>query len=650
MVPVFMGTVRAADDSVSTNYVEPGTVRFSHDLRLENLMHRTAKGWKERDSGIDKFYSNVGGTEGDTWKAGWGASLLTEVATRVTPDIFGRVLFELQGDYADRYWRPNNIGHYMDNNERIAFVREAQARVDRETWYLNTFAGVGHDSWEGKGDFFGLYPAAYPDDDYLRHSGYFGIYPENFKQNLFMNISHRRVPRGSEFGVMPGPFDADVAYGDEMTWGYGESGYARLGVPLRSAKLTFVYKDEDVPYTLEKIFAERDRAYALSLEVPSEEGHNLEMGVKYEPFRVGDRYLVDREVGSGEGLLGSSHAIDEKKVRKKDGLAGRLRLERHSEIKEHPFVWILDLTRAGVVAGNKEQVDFSLGTDIVPTFHGNVQYVYRRPVEGPIPFLYEGTPNNIGNIAASPRGPESPFFVNWDNREAVFLITTLVFDPTPGSQMFLHKPDVLQMWNVNPQEASSFDIAFQHRMSDYRTTTDRQYYRNSAGDIVFEPPAHSGAWATQRPLHEYRLLFYGKQPEWNWTLGLAAGESPAMSGLAYSLDTVKIKPITEYYSFEGKIERWPFAVWAHYGSGVWGPEPYQHFLGETYDRLWGLGASYKITVNTTVDVSYIGARQDDNLFVAPDLGSFDEIRTVFSHRFGFLFQVTDPVSSGYKAR
>jgi hypothetical protein len=133
-------------------------------------------------------------------------------------------------------------------------------------------------------------------------------------------------------------------------------------------------------------------------------------------------------------------------------------------------------------------------------------------------------------------------------------------------------------------------------------------------------------------------------------LGFAGGQALAYQSLAYTTDTDVNKPITDYYSIEGRVELWPFVLWGHYGTGVWGPEGYQAGFGEVFDRLFGGGLSYKITVNTNIDVSYLAARQDDTLFVAPDLGSYDEIRMLFSHRFGFLFQFDESVRSGYRAR
>ena len=125
----------------------------------------------------------------------------------------------------------------------------------------------------------------------------------------------------------------------------------------------------------------------------------------------------------------------------------------------------------------------------------------------------------------------------------------------------------------------------------------------------------------------------------------------AQLGMAYSNDTAVEKPMTEYISFEGRYDRWPFGVWWHYGSGVWGPEENIHpWFGLTFDRLWGVGVSYNITPNTTWDVGYLAARQDDDLFQSNDLGSFDEIRTVFSHRFGFIFHFKEPPRAGFRAK
>jgi hypothetical protein len=631
------------------SYIEPGSVRISHDLTLEGVFHRVSSGWKVENETLNKSYSKQPGSN-PPWTTEWGQTLLTEVATRVTPDFFGRILFEAQGDYADRFWRPININHHIDNQDRNVFFRQAEGRIDKDSWFAHAFSGVGHESWEVKGDLFALYPASYPNDDYLRHSGFFGIYPKKYNQDLFLNISRRHVPQGIEAGATIFGLDTGFAYGDELAWGYDTSYYGRASSRIQSTKWTFVYKDEDVPYSPYKNEDERNRAYALSLSYPVTEEPWLDAGILYQPFRVGDTYKVADDVGAGNGLLGSAYAITEKKSKKEDGIAGRLRLIRKELLGARTLYWSLDLTRAGILAGNKEEASASVGTEILPVLTGKVQFTYRRPLEGPIPFLYEGTLQNMGAIAANPRGPESPFTVNWQNREASIVTTSFIFDPTPATTFLIYNPDTLSMWNINPGEDARLVVAAQFKLTDYKTTTDRQVYYNEVGDIIYESVGHTGAWATGHPLPEAKIMLYGTMAPMNWALGFAGGRSPAQSSLAYSEDTTELKPLTDFYAFEGRVQRWPFTLWAHYGWGVWGPEPFQYFFGESYDQLFGLGLSYNINVNTTVDVNYMAARQDDDLFVAPDLGTYDEIRFLFSHRFGFLFHFEEEPKPGFRAR
>lgn len=632
-----------ADES----YVEPGTLRLSNIVTLENVLHRTQPNWTVTNNDLDKTYSRNNNSN-PPWSSEWGESLLTEAATRVTPDIFGRVLFEAQGDYADRYWRPNNIEHEIDNADRHIFVRQAEARIDRDEWYAHAYEGVAHGNWADKGDLFGLYPESVPNDDYLGRSGYFGMTPQTYNQDMFFNISKRRAPRGFEAGAQADGIDATVAYGNELRWGYDTGGYGRAAMPLGPSKMTFVYKNEDVPYGSEP--NERDRAYSLSLFTPSITGNSIDFGVLYRPFRVGQTYLVDREVDGGQGLLGSSHQIGTKTSKTSEAFAEKVQGILHTLIAEHDVAWNAGLTHADVLAGNKQELDLGFNAELTSMFRASVQYMYRKPIEGPIPFLYEGTPDNIGSVAASPRGPDDPFRVDWDNRQATFLTTTFVIDPTPATSLMVYKPDTFQFWNVNPREDSKIAAAVQYRVRDYPTTTDRLSYIDANGNYTSDPPAHSGAWATSHPIQDFRLLFVGHPKSWSWSFGIAGGQDLAYQGLAYSNDSSVNKPITEYYSLEARIDWAALTVWGNYGTGVWGPEAYQQDFGESFDRLYGLGASYKITTNTTIDVSYLAARQDDNMFVAPDLGSYNEIRTLFSHRFGFIFQFSDAAQAGYRAR
>jgi hypothetical protein len=610
--------------------MEPGSLRFSHELSLEALTHKLRPGWNVQENGRDNLY-NTPAHEKNPWTTDFGARLKTEVATRIGEDIFGRVLFDAQGDYADRFWRPININRDADQNDHILILRQAEAKIKKEDWYLSGYTGVGHGDWYGQGDFFRLYPESFPDSSYLGSSGYFGVTPENWNEDQYLNISRRNIPRGAEAGMQFGGIDTAVAYGDEIAWGLQKSGYGRVTLPFSRSRLTLVAKDEDIPEDILNKDARRQAA-ALSWDQPFQSGNRIVIGVMYQPYRDGEMYKS----------LSDSGSLSDKTAKKDDGLGAKLRFEYKPVIGQKLLITALDVQHLGILAGNKDQLDFLIGTNLTSSVHFDTQYTYRKPVERAIPFIYEGTPSNIGNVIANPRGPESPFTVDWNNREAVFLLTTIWFDPSTDTNMFLYDPHRLEGWNMNKKENAPFTLALQHRMSDYRSTTDRQTYVDAAGDLHWEPAAHTGAWPSDGFLHEFRILGHGKTRAGGWTLGFAGGQSPAQSGLAYSNDPSLEKPITEYFSVEGRWELRRVAFWGHYGSGVWGPEVNIHpFFGLSYDRLFGAGVSYNITTNTTWDIGYLAARQDDNLFVAPDLGSYDEIRTIFSHRFGFQLQFSE---------
>jgi hypothetical protein len=630
-------------------YLEPGTFRLTHKLSLEGISHHLGSNWVETTATGDRGRSfTKTGSEKNPWTTEWGAHLLTEAAARFTPGISGRILFDVQGDYADRFWRPINIQRDAEQNDNLLILQEGEGRIDQENWFLHGFSGVGHPDWQTKGDFFVLYPESYPDIGYLGSSVYFDPSPKDWRQNQFLNISRRHIPNGVEGNYTMNGLEAGAAYGNELSWGIEDSFYGRLNLPIQSSQLTFVYKDERVPASFYEE-NERDRAYALSWAIPFEEGHRIDVGVLYQPFRLDLPYKIARDVEPGAGLQGSNQEISEKIAKENDAFAERVRLERYQTIHDHLWIGSIDLTHAGVVAGNKNEFGAALETNITSDIKWKTSYTYRKPLEGPIPLLYEGSPDNQGAIAANPRGPESPFTVDWTNRQAVLLVTTLWYDPTPGTNMFANDPTNIAGWNINPEEDADFSVAFQHRLSDYKTSTDRQYYYNENGDLVWEPASYTGAWATEHPINEFRILGIGQRNHRKWTLGVAGGQTLAGSGLAYTTDTSHSKPITEYVSVEGSVQMWPLTVWGHYGTGVWGPEYNIHpFFGESYDRLFGLGIRTNIGVNTTWDLSYLGARQTDDLFVSESLPPFDEIRTVFSHRFGFLFQFEGPARRGYK--
>ena len=50
----------------------------------------------------------------------------------------------------------------------------------------------------------------------------------------------------------------------------------------------------------------------------------------------------------------------------------------------------------------------------------------------------------------------SPFWVNWDNREASLISFIVTYNPTPDTPFYFHEPNKLEEWNMNPGERRTF--------------------------------------------------------------------------------------------------------------------------------------------------------------------------------------------------
>src|SRR5581483_3598395 len=149
-------------------------------------------------------------------------------------------------------------------------------------------------------------------------------------------------------------------------------------------------------------------------------------------------------------------------------------------------------TYLGPVAGDKEEFDADAARSLAGAWTLAGAYIYRQPVIGPVPLLYEGTVANPGAVIATPRGPDDPFWVQWDNRKAHIVSLTLVYNPTPGTAFFKYQPNVLDSWNINPDVEAPWTAALQYRMTDYLTDTDRLYYYDEEGNLFYDPVIHTG--------------------------------------------------------------------------------------------------------------------------------------------------------------
>jgi len=181
-------------------------------------------------------------------------------------------------------------------------------------------------------------------------------------------------------------------------------------------------------------------------------------GLLYEPFRLGYTYQT----------ADSTSLSDVQTTKRKDAFGGTLR----TEIRPASVLDLIGLgyTYEGRMAGNKQQVDVD-GSKTISDWTLSAAYIYRQPVEGPVPTTFQGTLANPGAFLTIPRGPDDPFTVDWDNRKAHIGSLTLVFNPTPGTSFFKYQRNVVEDWNINPELEPAWVGALQYRVTHYLTNT-----------------------------------------------------------------------------------------------------------------------------------------------------------------------------------
>ena len=332
-------------------------------------------------------------------------------------------------------------------------------------------------------------------------------------------------------------------------------------------------------------------------------------------------------------MLGSTFDIQQKRTLQRDAFGGTWRVE------DKPARYLdevgLGYTYLGAVAGNRQQVDVDGGKTVLPGWMLSAAYMYRQPIVGPEPLLYEGTVANPGAILTAPRGPDDPFSVQWDNRKAHIGSLTLVFNPDPATPMFKFQKNVLEDWNINPAIKTRWVAALQARVAQYPTNTDRLYSYDENHNLIYDPVGYTdnGALASAYPLYSGTGLVRWTQDNWRVTGDLSAGQSFPGDAVAYTSATNFYKPSTIYVSGGLSVADGPVKVFFRYGQDVWGPLDYQASFGWTYHRIYQAGISADFLKNAQVGFRYIGTRMTDE-FLGSDMAAFNEYQVYLSYHFG----------------
>jgi OOP family OmpA-OmpF porin len=585
-----------------------GAVRLDTAFDFELTRHRLKESWNvdASPSAINNVYTfTPGSTQHDDAVTRAGQNAYVNLGMHPFQNFSADIGAEFVGNYDQRFWFPVNDEHRMYNDDRHAKIVRGEIKYDTKAFMIRGFEGVPLYDWTAKNDLFRLFPA-------------------QIDVEMYRHLSGSLVPRGGEMRAATPLGTLTVLGGSEIRLGWGSSVYAKYDAPaFGNLEQSVVYRNENIPFGLQDP-DERRWTATYNASYPWSERLQTHAGLLYQPFRL------DRTYQNADELDGAGRPAQEETSRG-DAFGVTARAEFH------PTRWIdhsgLGYTYLGPVAGNKHQVEADASRGLPGGWVVSAAYMYRQPVIGPVPLIYEGTPQNPGAFVATPRGPDDPFWVQWDNRQAHIGSLTLVFDPTPGTLFFKHRPNILEDWNLNPDEDARWSGAIQYRVADYLTNTDRLYYWDEDRRLHYDPVGRQGAHASDHPLSSFSTLVRWRKDQWRVMADVSAGEALAGSAQAYVTTTDFYKPSTLFLS-TGLSAQYDFLkAFIRYGKDVWGPVEYFTQLGWTYHKVYQAGLAATFLRDFEAGFRYVGTRMGHN-FIGSNVGAFNEYRAYLTYHFG----------------
>ncbi len=606
--PWWQNQVAHPIDDYSGAKLQTGVVRLDTAVDVNYTNHRLLQGWTKQSSpsAINNVYTfSPGSSHHEDRTARSGQTAFLDVGLHPLEHLSGDIGAEFIGNYDQRYWFPVNDEHRMYNNNQQAKIVRGEIKYDNSNnFMIRAYEGTQQYDWIGQNDLFGLLPAQTDVEYYRQEEG-------------------SLTPRGGEVRVKTAFGTLDVLGGSEPRLGYGSGGYAKYDAPvMRGLEQSLVYRNENIPFGLEST-DERRWSLSYNASYPWSDRIVSHAGLLYQPFRL------NRPFRDPTDILGGAYSTFST-TKESDGIGGTLRTEfRPTLAVDEVGVGYMYL---GPIAGNKQQVDADVSKTFFARWTLSGGYIYRQPVIGPIPLVFEGTAANPGALLSTPRGQDDPFWVQWDNRQAHIASLTMVYDPTPGTPFFKHQKNVLDEWNLSADEDAPFSAAVQYRMTDYLTNTDRLYYYNEDRTVVYDPVAGSGALASAHPLSSATGLARWRLNDWRLSAELSGGEAFAGSAITYTAATNFYKPSTAYMSGGVSLDNGIVKTFFNYGQNVWGPMDYQTSLGWAYSRVYQAGISYILLRDLETGFRFIGTRMKDE-FIGSDTGAFNEYSLYFTYHF-----------------
>jgi hypothetical protein len=576
-------------------------------LELDFVSNRLNDGWKNAKN--ETFY-NDGTTDSTDVDNSLNSKLSFESYLNYSKNFKAMMAFDVYSSKNDTLWQPINDQNKKINDKQYISLKKTEINLKDYFYHIRYFKGISHYNWKYEGDLF-------------------DFYKEQFETDKYLNVSERTVPEGVEADYKFNSIgDLKVIYGEPI-WGYKDSLYLKHNYKVGDFSNYFVYKYEKLPWKVIDADDQYKQSYAFTSKIENVMPFNLTLGLMYQPFRVNRQY--DYLEDTSNGIFGNNYIKKVDTTNKSDALGYGLRVD----YKDFLFCDYLSLESKylDILAGNKQEYKISIDK-ILSKFIVDFKVNYRKPIIEANPLVYEGTNVNFGQAYISPKGENSPFWVDSDNRERLSSDVTISYFSNTLNPKLLYNYEIgnVESWNMNQDDNSNFLMAFNYNIQKYKGGTDSQYYFDENGNVVWETIGTAGLFDIKDPLSVYTLFLKGRCSSFFY-YNFYAQYGDSISTGAYPYVSDVYTPITEYLDLNLKLNFKNYSVNLKYGQDCWGYEDWHRAFGLTYDNLYKMEIYRSLGFLGEIGFSYLNVFQDKYKTELIEIPSFEEFMIKWKYNF-----------------
>ncbi len=602
-------------------YYELYSLYINPKLELSYLSNRTLDGW-EKSSGYK--YINNQTNKAEAWKDYIESKFSLESYLSYGNNL--KAMFELDfygSDYNSLWYGINDINRLRDEKKYVALNK---LEVDLKNYFYNIrfFRGIPHYNWKYSGDLF-------------------EFYKEQFDTNRYLNISGRPVPEGLEISYDLGELgNINAVYGEPI-WGSKDSLYLKYNYNISYFNTYLLYRHEKLPWEASDGFSYKE-SYAISSIIEYLLPVDVSIGAMYQPFRKDVDYMYVEEAAPGSGDFSSKYIKKSRQTDDSDAMGYAITFDyKNEDIIDNVT---LQYKYLNLLAGNKNEIKFTLDKNLFYNFLADVSFLYRQPIREANPLIYEGSQNNTLKPYISPRGENASFWVDETNREKTSIDFSLAYFYSVYNPNVIYNYELgnIEEWNLNKDDNSGFACLLNYRIDQYKGSTDSQFYYDENGNVIWESLGSSGLWEPKDPLGVLTFYVKGRYVEkLYFNFFIQSGNSLATGSYPYMDKT--LVPITNFVDTNLNIGFKDYNLNLKYAKDSWGWEEWHRRFGITYDDMYKVEVSKDFREFGIFALSYLTAHQDKYKNAEIDMPSFEEIMIKWIYNFERIYLLKkDPAS------